>query len=106
MMNVWQFLLYLFLYQNKSASHLCLGIPKNAHTRNQKRGKSRKKGGGQNKYRGGTSDATTPSSVKTMSEDSPLIVSLNRHLMTFYPQKRPYSSFEYNTGPTDGHDLL
>ena len=38
--------------------------------------------------------------------------------MTFYPQKRPYSLFEKNTGPTDlltdlrtdgpmdGHDLL
>ena len=59
----------------------------------------------ENKYRGGTSDATTSSS---------LIVSFICHLMTFYPQKRPYSSFEDNTGHTDGrtdrrtdgHDLL
>ena len=26
--------------------------------------------------------------------------------MTFYTQKRSYSSFENNTRPTDGHDLL
>ena len=51
-----------------------------------------------NKYRGGTSDATTSSS---------LIVSLIIMLMmTFYSQKRSYSSFENNTGRTDEHNLL
>ena len=47
-------------------------------------------GQNKNKYRGGTSDATTPSSLIML-----LIMML---LTTFYPQKRPYSSFENNTG--------
>ena len=47
-----------------------------------------------NKYRGGTSDATTPSSLTV-----PLIIML---WTTFFPQKQPYSSFENNTGHTDG----
>ena len=42
-----------------------------------------------NNYRGGTSDATTSS--------TPIA-----SLMTFNPQNRPYSSFENNTGQTDG----
>ena len=44
----------------------------------------------QNKYHGETSDATTASS---------LIVSLTTTSCdVFYPQKRPYSSFEIKTG--------
>ena len=41
---------------------------------------------GKNKYRRGTSDATISSSLT----------------LTFNPQTRPYSSFENNTGHTDG----
>ena len=47
-----------------------------------------------NVYRGCTSDATTSSSL--------ILPSFRMSFDDFYPQKRPYLTFENNTGHTDG----
>ena len=54
------------------------------------------------KYRGGTSDATTSS--------SPIVPLFMMSVDDYSPSKQPYSLFENNwewtNGPMDGHDLL